>query len=443
MEAVAASRPRGRRLTNVLERPGVLASVLISPAVLFVLLLVGGPLLIAIGLSFTNATSGQLHGKWVGLENFRNEWGNPAFQHAVWHTFLFTVISQAVVLVVAGLLAHALTKDFRGKWLLRFVILLPWAAPIALSLMVWKWMFDTSYSIFNWTLVHLHLYGPLEVPQYLAQPKLAMASVITVHAWRIIPFAIVIFLAGLASIPKEVDDAAAIDGATGLQEVLVRRPCRCSCRSRSVALLFGIVFTATDMAIVYILTQRRAVQLLQHADADDLVVQDRDRVGLARRGRGDLSLPAPGARRREHRDAAVRAAGGGRRETADSGALRIAIVGPFAIVLAFPFYVDGDHGVQEPDGASTTRVSRRTGSAQHSPTWDNASYLFHHTQYLRWLANTAIVGVCVVAITLVLAVARGLRARSARGTRRARASASASSSPTSSRRRCSSCRCRA
>ena len=48
-----------------------------------------------------------LHGKWVGLENFRHEWGNPAFQHAVWHTFLFTVISQAIVLVVAGLIAHA------------------------------------------------------------------------------------------------------------------------------------------------------------------------------------------------------------------------------------------------------------------------------------------------------------------------------------------------
>ena len=253
MEAVAASRPRGRRLTNVFERPGVFASVLISPAVIFVLLLVGGPLLIAIGLSFTNATSGELHGKWVGLENFRNEWGNPTFQQAVWHTFLFTVISQAVVLVVAGLLAHALTKNFPGKWLLRFLILLPWAAPIALSLMVWKWMFDTSYSIFNWTLVHLHLYKPLEVPQYLAQPKLAMASVITVHAWRIIPFAVVIFLAGLASIPKEVDDAAAIDGATGFRKFWsVTLPLQLPIAT--VALLFGIVFTATDMAIVYILT---------------------------------------------------------------------------------------------------------------------------------------------------------------------------------------------
>ncbi len=253
MEAIAAARPRGRRWRNVLERPGVLASVLISPAVVFVTALVGGPLAIAIWLSFTNATTG-LHGKWVGLENFRREWGNPAFQHAVWHTFLFTVISQAIVLVGAGLIAHALLKDFRGRWILRFLILLPWAAPLALSLMAWKWMFDSSYSILNWTLVHAHLYKPLDVPQYLAQPKLAMGSVIAVHAWRILPFAVVIFLAGLSSIPKEVDDAAAIDGATGLRKFWsVTLPLQLPIAT--VALLFGIVFTATDMAVVYILTQ--------------------------------------------------------------------------------------------------------------------------------------------------------------------------------------------
>ena len=144
-------------------------------------------------------------------------------------------------------------KDFPGKWILRFLILLPWAAPIALSLMAWKWMFDTSYSIFNWTLVHFGLADKVDPPQYLAQPKLAMGSVIAVHAWRIIPFAVVIFLAGLASIPKEVDDAAAIDGATGFRKFWsVTLPLQLPIAT--VAVLFGIVFTATDMAVVYILT---------------------------------------------------------------------------------------------------------------------------------------------------------------------------------------------
>ena len=253
MEALAARRPRGRRWTDVFERPVFLASILISPAIAFVAALVGGPLLLAVYLSFTDATAGALHGKWVGVRNFTSEWHNPAFQDAVWHTFLFTVISQLIVLVGAGLLAHALLKPFRGRWILRFLILLPWAAPVALSLMGWKWMFDTSYSIFNWTLIHLNLVDKISPPQYLAEPKLAMGSVIAVHAWRVLPFAVVIFLAGLASIPKEVDDAAAIDGATGLRKFWsVTLPLQLPIAT--VALLFGIVFTATDMAVVYILT---------------------------------------------------------------------------------------------------------------------------------------------------------------------------------------------
>jgi multiple sugar transport system permease protein len=253
VEAVAAARPRGRRWGNIFERRGVLASVLISPAVVFIAALVGGPLALAVYLSFTDATAGSLTGKWVGLENFRRVWHNSAFQDAVWHTFLFTVLSQVVVLIVAGLLAHALLKPFRGKWILRFLILLPWAAPLPLSLMAWTWMFDTTYSIINWTLQHLHLASQVSPPQWLAEPTLAMGSVIAVHAWRIIPFATVIFLAGLVSIPREVDDAAAIDGATGLRKFWsVSLPLQLPIAT--VALLFGIVFTATDMTVVYILT---------------------------------------------------------------------------------------------------------------------------------------------------------------------------------------------
>jgi multiple sugar transport system permease protein len=253
VEAATVARPRGRRWTNVFERPGVLASVLISPAVLFVLALVGAPLVLAIGLSFTDATAGDLSGNYVGTRNFREEWSNASFQHAVWHTFLFTVISQAIVLVAAGLIAHALARPFPGRWILRFLILLPWAAPIALSLMAWKWIFDPAYSILTWTLQQLNLVSEVSPPVWLGQPNYAIGAVIAVHAWRIIPFAVVIFLAGLASIPKEVDDAAAIDGATGFRKFWsVTLPLQLPIAT--VAVLFGVVFTATDMAVVYVLT---------------------------------------------------------------------------------------------------------------------------------------------------------------------------------------------
>jgi multiple sugar transport system permease protein len=163
------------------------------------------------------------------------------------------VISQAVVIVCAGLLAHALVKPFRGRWLLRFFILLPWAAPIALTAMGFLWFYDPQASIFTWFLVKLHLVSAINHPAWLGTPRAAMSSIITVQAWRTIPFATVIFLAGIASIPQEVDDAAAIDGATGLKKFwYVALPLQLPIAL--VAILFGIVFTATDMIVPYILT---------------------------------------------------------------------------------------------------------------------------------------------------------------------------------------------
>ncbi|TML84860.1 MAG: ABC transporter permease subunit, partial [Actinobacteria bacterium] len=254
--------------------------------------------------------------------------------------------------------------------------LLPWAAPLPLSLMGWTWIFDTTYSIINWTLQHLHLASTVSPPQWLAQPRLAMGSVIAVHAWRIIPFATVIFLAGLASIPKEVDDAAAIDGATGFRKFWsVSLPLQLPIAT--VALLFGIVFTATDMAVVYILTNVPLTRTRRGCDRD-----------------ADLRAPRGG-------DVAMDAVLRGFREKG----LSYLIVGPFAIVLAFPFYVMV---------ITAFKQQRDFYDLSHTPYWfhkgptlSNARFLFDETQYTTWLRNTAIVGVVVVLITLVLAVPAG------------------------------------
>jgi multiple sugar transport system permease protein len=244
------SRPRLRYAT---ERRGFLAMLLISPAVLFIGALVGVPLVLAIYLSFTDATAGSLTGKWVGLGNFREVVQNPIFRGALWHTLIFTVIAQAIVIVCAGLLAHALVRRFRGRWLLRFLVILPWAAPIALTAIGFLWFYDPQASIFNWFLVHLHIVSRSHVPNWLGTPRAAASSIIVVEAWRTIPFATVIFLAGISSIPQEVDDAAAIDGATGMKKFwYVSLPLQLPIAM--VAVLFGIIFTATDMVVPYILT---------------------------------------------------------------------------------------------------------------------------------------------------------------------------------------------
>jgi len=247
---MAAPRSRRRYLA---ERRGFLATLLISPAVLFIGVLVGAPLALAIYLSFTDATAGSLSGKWLGLGNYRAALHDQIFRDALWNTVVFTVISQAVVIVCAGLLAHALVRTFRGRWALRFLILLPWAAPIALTAIGFLWFYDPQASIFTWFLVHLHLVDKSNLPNWLGTPRAAMSSIITVQAWRVLPFATIIFLAGISSIPQEVDDAAAMDGATGLKKFwYVSLPLQLPIAL--VAVLFGIVFTATDMVVPYILT---------------------------------------------------------------------------------------------------------------------------------------------------------------------------------------------
>jgi multiple sugar transport system permease protein len=255
MSAVAAAGGSGRRrrLRYATERRGFLATVLISPAVLLIAALVGAPLVLAVYLSLTDAQAGSLTGKWVGLANFRAAWNDPIFRGALRHTAEMTIISQAVVVVCAGLLAHALVHSFRGRWILRFLILLPWAAPISLTVIGFLWFYDPQASIWNWFLVHLHIVSAQNVPNWLGTPTDAMASIISVQAWRTIPFATVIFLAGISSIPQEVNDAAAIDGATGLRKFWhVSLPLQLPIAI--VAVLFGIIFTATDMVVPYILT---------------------------------------------------------------------------------------------------------------------------------------------------------------------------------------------
>jgi len=257
MEAEAAARwkPGTRRWRRALEDRRVLAPVLIAPAVIFIALVVGVPFGWAIYLSLTDAIGGSLSGSWVGFDNFTSAWSDENFRKALRNTLIFTFGSQAIVLVGAAILAHYLIRDFRGRWFLRFLIILPWAAPVALATLGWLWVFDSLFSVINWTLGHAFgVVDSNDPPQWLGRPNLALLSVIIVHAWRILPFAVVIFIAGLASIPSEVDDAAKIDGATGIKKLLyVTLPLQLPIAL--VALLFGIVFTAADFTVVYLLTQ--------------------------------------------------------------------------------------------------------------------------------------------------------------------------------------------
>ena len=230
-----------------------LGVAMFAPAALYILLLIALPFSLAFVYAFSDARIGSGGSHFVGLDNFRSILKSPSFLRALQNSFVFTISSQILVLIGSTTLALALKDKFRGRGFVRFLILLPWVAPISLGAIGWKWILDSIYSVINWILVAVHLAKPYDAPMWLGEPKLAMLSVILVHTWRILPFSTVIILAGLTAIPKDIPEAAAVDGA-GFWRTLFEITLPMMRPILNVALLFGIIFTFTDMIVVYVLT---------------------------------------------------------------------------------------------------------------------------------------------------------------------------------------------
>jgi multiple sugar transport system permease protein len=241
----------GRRAT-LADREGFLASLFLLPAVVYIIALVAIPLLLALAFAFSDVTVGDPSFDWVGFRNFDAIFDDPVFWRSLRNTVIFTVIAMAITVVVAKALAMILVADFRFKWVVRFLVLLPWTTPVALSAVAWLWMLDSVYSPIDWV---LRTIGLIESNSYfLGKDFLAMGSVIAVHVWRIVPLATVIIMAGLISIPGDIKDAAAVDGARFWRKLWeITLPL--TLPVIAVATLFGAVLTFTDMTTVYILTR--------------------------------------------------------------------------------------------------------------------------------------------------------------------------------------------
>jgi multiple sugar transport system permease protein len=230
-----------------------LGAMMFLPAIAYIVLLIGAPFALAVMYAFSDARIGSPGFHYVGLENFRSILQSPSFRAALRNSIVFTVCAQIIVIICSTILSIALEKPFRGRKFVRFLILLPWVAPISLGAIGWKWILDSIYSVITWVLVWAHIFKPYNTPMWLGEPHLAMASVILVHCWRLIPFSTVIMLAGLTAIPKDIPEAAAIDGA-GFWRTLFQINIPMMAPIISVAVLFGTIFTFTDMTVVYILT---------------------------------------------------------------------------------------------------------------------------------------------------------------------------------------------
>ena len=241
------------RFRFILDRRDVLGAVFVAPAILYVLLLVGVPLLLSIYYSVSAYTIYNPSWRFVGLANFAQIVENPDFLRTLGNTFIFTFGSQFLGLVLGKFGALLLLRPFPGRKIVRALIILPWAVPIALATVAWQWMFDSLYSVINWTMIALGVIERSDAPNWLGNPYLAMLCVIVVNAWRFFPFAIVIFLAGITAVPQDVIDAATVDGA-GFWRRNYQIIVPMILPIVTIGLIFGIVFTFTDLSIVFLMT---------------------------------------------------------------------------------------------------------------------------------------------------------------------------------------------
>jgi multiple sugar transport system permease protein len=241
-----------RRRRYLLDNERFLAPIMMAPAVLYIIALVGFPFVLAILLSLSDATVGNPEFDFVGFDTFSRILDDPVFRRSLRNTFWFAIISNLLVVIFATILAKILVADFRGKWFVRFLVLLPWTTPVSLAAITWLWTLDSIFSPIDWILRNLGLIS--DNMYWLGRPGLAMSSVIAVHTWRIVPLAAVIVMAGLTAIPNEIKDAADVDGARFWRKMFaIEIPLLAPIIA--VAVLFGFILTVTDISVVFVLTR--------------------------------------------------------------------------------------------------------------------------------------------------------------------------------------------
>lgn len=257
---------RKRPYIPLLEREMVLGYAMLVPALLFILVFKAYPFALGIWFSLTSRYVGDV-GEFVGLSNYTRQLGDTIFWRAAWNTMLFTTLATIFKAVLGMLLALILARKFRFARITRSIVLLPFIVPTVLSGLAWLWMFDSTYSVFNWILTWLwqmdiDLFG-LSIKDswpgrvrilWLGDPVLAMTSIIIVNVWRGMPFFAITFLAGLQTVPQDLYDAGNIDGTNGWQRfwkitLPMIKPIAV------VVMVFSIVITFADFEIVYVLTR--------------------------------------------------------------------------------------------------------------------------------------------------------------------------------------------
>ena len=244
----AAVLAGGRRtgLHQLMQRKSTIAFLMALPLILLIGILVAYPAGYAIWLSMLNKSMT----KFVGLGNFEFLFKRATFWDIVFQSCLFAisaVIFKAIIGFVVAHFVHNIPSKGQRKW--RGMLLVPWVIPPAMSTLAWLWLFDPSYSAFNWILVHLGMHG---IP-WTGEANWARFSVILVNIWVGAPFFMIMYLAALKSVPEQLYEAASIDGATWWQRIwYVTLPMMRNIIA--ITALFSTIVTFANFDIVRVLT---------------------------------------------------------------------------------------------------------------------------------------------------------------------------------------------
>lgn len=222
------------------------------PALVYLALFFGYPLVHSVSMSLTDYTTATFvtgEAPWVGLENYRAALSSPLFARALLNTVVFTVASVAGQLAVGIALALFFERRFPGSRWMSSVLLLPWLVPLVVVATVWRWMLQQDGAVNQL----LALMGFTDAPAWLSDPSFALATVIVVNIWVGLPFVVTIFGAGLEGVPRDIQEAAMLDGA-GYWRRFIAITLPTVRPVLAVLVILGIVFTLKVLDLVLIMT---------------------------------------------------------------------------------------------------------------------------------------------------------------------------------------------
>ena len=247
-ESRAGPSPAPRRMTmkKFVRRRSTIAFVMALPLILLIVLLVVYPALFSMYLATLNKSMEHF----VGFGNFEFLFQRNTFWMVVKQSCIFAISAVFFKALIGFFLAHLVhTIPAKGQRKWRGMLLVPWVIPPAMSTLGWFWLFDPSYSAFNWLFVHIGI----DPVNWLGDPLWARISVILVNVWYGAPFFLIMYLAALKSVPEQLFEAASIDGANWWQKIwYITLPMMRNIIS--ITVLFSLIVTFANFDIVRILT---------------------------------------------------------------------------------------------------------------------------------------------------------------------------------------------